>query len=141
MLKKAQSQIITTVLIILLVLAAIVIVWQVVSTTVRGGAEQVETQSACLGLNLVIVSANNATGTNNIFVRRDPGAPDQLEVSAIVFVNGANNGTQIDNLKELDSDTDDVLGLSSDGDYIQVVGKLSGGTFCPLSPKTYVTSI
>tara|TARA_Y100000034_G_scaffold127037_1_gene179209 strand:+ start:1182 stop:1574 length:393 start_codon:yes stop_codon:yes gene_type:complete len=48
--KKAQSQIITTVLIILLVLAAIVIVWQVVNSTVRGGAEEVEAQAECLGL-------------------------------------------------------------------------------------------
>ena len=64
--KKAQSQIITTVLIILLVLAAIVIVWQVVNSTVRSGAEQVESQGACIGRSLEItnISTNSVTVKN-----------------------------------------------------------------------------
>ena len=54
--KKAQAQIITTILIILLVLAAIIIIWQVVSGTVREGAEEIESQSSCLGLRIDITN-------------------------------------------------------------------------------------
>ena len=138
--KKAQSQIITTVLIILLVLAAIVIVWQVVNTTVRGGAESIETQSACLGMNLVVVSATNSSDTNNIVVRREPGASKQIDVDYIVFLNGEKNITEDDaNLGELDSFTSNVAGLSSAGDYIQVAPRLDSGTLCPLGAKLDVT--
>jgi len=135
--KKAQSQIITTVLIILLVLAAIVIVWQVVNTTVRGGAEQIETQSACLGMNLVVVSAKNTSG--EIVVRRDPGARNQEDVDYIVFINGASNATVDANLNELESNTTVIGGLKSGIDYIQVAPKLDSGTLCPLSGKVDVT--
>ena len=54
--KKAQSQIITTILIILLVLAAIIIVWQVVQGTIQQGADEIESQSSCLGLRLEITN-------------------------------------------------------------------------------------
>ena len=59
--KKAQAQIITTVLIILLVLAAIIIIWQVVSGTVREGAEEIESQSSCLGLRIDITNIFKGT--------------------------------------------------------------------------------
>ena len=65
--KKAQAQIITTVLIILLVLAAIIIIWQVVGGTVREGAEEIESQSSCLGLRIDITNVVKGTpleGTN-----------------------------------------------------------------------------
>ena len=131
--KKAQSQIITTVLIILLVLAAIVIVWQVVSTTVRGGAEQVETQSACLGMNLVIVKASVADG---VTVRREPGAGEQKNVSAILFVGGENKGDLGLKLNELDSRSNTTIaaGTFGAGNNIQVAAALSSGTLCPLGP-------
>ena len=61
--KKAQSQIITTILIILLVLAAIIIVWQVVQGTVQQGAEEIESQSSCLGLRLEITKIDVTTDT------------------------------------------------------------------------------
>ena len=61
--KKAQSQIITTILIILLVLAAIIIVWQVIQGTVQEGADEIESQSSCLGLRLEITNIA-VTGTD-----------------------------------------------------------------------------
>ena len=61
--KKAQGQIITTVLIILLVLAAIVIVWQVVNSTVTRGGEEIESQSACLGLTIGLTASNGGAVT------------------------------------------------------------------------------
>ncbi len=61
--KKAQSQIITTILIILLVLAAIIIVWQVVQGTIQQGADEIESQSSCLGLRLEITDIA-VTGTD-----------------------------------------------------------------------------
>jgi len=127
--KKAQSQIITTVLIILLVLAAIVIVWQVVNTTVRGGAEEVEAQAGCIGVNMVVVSADSATG--DVVVRRDPGATDVASVTPIIFVNGANNITGTTALAQLDSDTITVSGLAT-GEEVQVAAKLADGSVCPL---------
>ena len=131
--KKAQSQIITTVLIILLVLAAIVIVWQVVNTTIRGGAEQVETQSACLGLNLVVESASAAS--DQVLVRRDPGAPDQIDVDFIIFVSGANSNTVDANLNELGSNLSTATTDIATTDYVQVAPKLASGTLCPLGSK------
>ena len=59
--KKAQAQIITTILIILLVLAAIIIIWQVVSGTVREGAEEIESQASCLGLRIDITNVVKGT--------------------------------------------------------------------------------
>lgn len=58
--KKAQSEIITTVLIILLVLAAIVIVWQVVQGTLKQGKGQIDTGSACIGVQTDVISAKSA---------------------------------------------------------------------------------
>ena len=135
--KKAQSQIITTVLIILLVLAAIVIVWQVVNTTVRSGAEQVETQSACLGINLIIVNAN----TTDVIVRRDPGAPDQTNVDALIYVNGqAADTNEVSDLDELESGIVTLTTVITAGDEVQVAPKLSSGTLCGLSPKRNAVS-
>ncbi len=131
--KRSQSQIITTVLIILLVLAAIVIVWQVVQSSVRGGAEQIETQSDCLGLNLVVVSVNKTA----ISLRRDPGATSQTSVDAILFVEGQNKGVVSTGLKELDSKINNSIGSFNAGDKVQLAGRLGGegGTLCPLGPK------
>ena len=133
MVKKAQSQIITTVLIILLVLAAIVIVWQVVSSTVRGGAEDVQTQSNCLGLSLVVVKADATAST--VTIRREPGAPEQEGVEAILFVNGENQGNLGMSLNQLDTGNGVATTLVA-GDEVQVAAKLADGTLCPLSPIT-----
>ena len=79
--KKAQSQIITTVLIILLVLAAAVIVWQVVDSTVRGSAKQIEVQSDCIGTGIEIKAAtlNNAT-----VMRKTGGISDSVSYKVLV---------------------------------------------------------
>ena len=63
--KKAQSQIITTILIILLVLAAIIVVWQVIQGTVQEGAEEIESQSSCLGLRLEITNIDVTDAITN----------------------------------------------------------------------------
>ena len=138
--KRGQSEIITTVLIILLVLAAIVIVWQVVKSTVTSGAEQIGTQSDCMGLNLVVVGANSTTVT----VRRDPGADKQASVDAILFVNGANKGIVAAGLAELGSYTNTTVTSAGipigGGANIQLAGKLSGGTLCSLGPVKVAVS-
>ena len=136
--KRGQSEIITTVLIILLVLAAIVIVWQVVKSTVTSGAEQIGTQSDCMGLNLVVVGANSTTVT----VRRDPGADKQASVDAILFVNGANKGIVATGIAELGSYTNTTIPAEviSSGANIQLAGKLSGGTLCSLGPVKVAVS-
>ena len=83
--KKAQGQIITTILIILLVLAAIVIVWQVVNRTVTEGAEQIETQSACLGISME-VTKDTVDATGKTFnVKRIPGG-GALEIAPKIVV-------------------------------------------------------
>jgi uncharacterized protein (UPF0333 family) len=135
---KAQSELITTVLIILLVLAAIIIVWQVVMGVLNQGKNSVTNQANCMGLNLVVAKATNASSLN-IVVRRDPGASSQNNVTAIVFLNGANSYTITQSLKELDSNTSTLTGLKV-GDKIQLAGRLSDGTTCSLSAETLVTS-
>jgi len=100
---KAQAQIITTVLIILLVLAAIVIVWQVISGTVNEGAEQIDTQSGCIGTIIEIVSAD-VNGQKMTITRKSGGSSDAIEYA--VLVNGVvKNSTSatLDILKQLES--------------------------------------
>jgi hypothetical protein len=135
--KKAQSQIITTVLIILLVLASIVIVWQVVQGTVRGGAEQVESQSACLGMNLVVVSAD--ASENNITVRREPGAPSEDTVDYMIFIDGVNKGQSDASLSELSTHLNESQSFAELAE-VQVAPVLEDGTTCPLSTKLIATA-
>lgn len=137
--KKAQGEIITTVLIILLVLAAIIIVWQVVNSAVAKGGKEVDTQSSCIGLNLVIVSATNySSGTGKVIVKRDPGAGTIEAITPVVFVNGLNNKTGTRDLKQLESDTIQISGLKQ-GDRVQVAGK-TGNSLCSLGPEVIVTN-
>ena len=60
--KKAQSEIITTVLIILLVLAAIVIVWQVVNSVISSGSCDINSGSACIGIESTVIAVTSADG-------------------------------------------------------------------------------
>ena len=126
--KKAQSQIITTVLIILLVLAAIVIVWQVVNSTVSGGAEEIDKQSSCIGLSMEVTRAV-ATETT-VTVRRGPGSDTTVVTGYKVFINGAQSGAD---------DTTDLTPLATDkfvtpalvsGNDVEVAPILSDGTVC-----------
>ena len=132
--KRGQSEIITTVLIILLVLAAIVIVWQVVRSTVTSGTNQIATQADCMGINLVVVKANQTA----VSIRRDPGADKQATIEAILFVNGINRGTVATGLKELDSQVNSSIsgGTINTGSDVQLAGKLTSGTLCSLGPAT-----
>jgi len=130
--KKAQGEIITTVLIILLVLAAVVIVWQVVQGTVNKGAEQVASQSNCMGLNVVVLSANSTD--NKIVIRREVGATSAGAVTPTLYINGIKNLTVSNSLNELESNISYPANIIA-GDKIQVSGKLTTGTICPLSPE------
>jgi hypothetical protein len=78
--KKAQAQIITTVLIILLVLAAIVIVWQVISTTIESGSENIEGTSQCIAISLEIDEAVAA----GVTVKRGAGGSGDIGVKVIL---------------------------------------------------------
>ena len=157
--KKAQSQIITTVLIILLVLAAIVIVWQVVNSTIKEGAEELESQSSCLGINLEIVSTvadsttpqlDPATGEvvvvdgvtvmddvlGSVTVTRGAGKADVTITEYVVLVDGANVGSQEGlTLGPLESDTYEVS-LTS-GAKVEVAPVI-GETTCPASSSATV---
>ncbi len=124
--KKAQSQIITTILIILLVLAAIIVVWQVIQGTVQEGAEEIESQSSCLGLRLEITKID--TDVNSITIR-----PTKNISGYQAYVNGAvfgEDGVAVKALatKTIDPKTDDPI-ISSE-DQIEVIAIIDGAA-CP----------
>ena len=83
--KKGQAEVITTVLIILLVLAAVVIVWQVVNKTVSNAADEVDSQSDCLGF-LVTIGDVKAGGQIS-------GYPNKAVQSLTFYTNGKNFST------------------------------------------------
>ena len=129
--KKAQSQIITTILIILLVLAAIIIVWQVIQGTVQEGADEIESQSSCLGLRLEITDiAVTGTDLASITIR-----PTKNISGWEAYVNGVTFGKDpiTPGVKALDTipieaDTDDPIIES--GDEIEIIAKM-GDAICP----------
>lgn len=98
--KKAQSQIITTVLIILLVLAAIVIVWQVVNTTVKGGAEAVTDADQCFKVVMEITDVTTGAGTGSITVKRSPGTADLKKLALVI--GGTRTDVDVNPSKPLD---------------------------------------
>ena len=128
--KKAQSQIITTILIILLVLAAIIIVWQVVQGTVQQGAEEIESQSSCLGLRLEITKIDVTTDTTDASITIRP----TKEISGYqAYVRGAvfgEPGLKVDALatETIDPKTDDPT--ISSGDEIEVIAIINEAA-CP----------
>jgi regulatory protein YycI of two-component signal transduction system YycFG len=134
--KKAQSQIITTVLIILLVLAAIVIVWQVVNSTVAGGAQQVEDQSKCLGVNLEA----SQTSTTVFSVKRTATGGDFTTAEPIVLQNsarlvkGAGAGKYTETITEFSKplgSTIVTLGTAAKDEDELEFGILGDGVTCP----------
>ena len=130
--KKAQAQIITTVLIILLVLAAIIIIWQVVGGTVREGAEEIESQSSCLGLRIDITNIFKGDDDNDASITIRP----TKNISGWkAYVNGVAFGKDpiTPGVKALDTipieaDTDDPIIES--GDEIEIIAKM-GDAICP----------
>ncbi|MFH1359368.1 MAG: archaellin/type IV pilin N-terminal domain-containing protein [archaeon] len=131
--KKAQSQIITTVLIILLVLAAIVIVWQVVNNTIKGGADQVDKQSTCLGIAMEVTSVD-ATHVN---VKRTGGGT--LTGTGVVYIENGVTATYPGSETFADPmDSEQILVTS--GATVEVALKLSDGTVCPISGVATATA-
>ena len=148
--KKSQAQIITTVLIILLVLAAIIIVWQVVNRTVSRASEEIETQSACISLNMEITHITNFEGgaslDDSVTVRRGTGSPEIEGVKALLFYKGNQIMEGKVNLGQLGTE---VMGVGNtalggpgidlkEGEPVQVAALLSDGTACALSPEIAV---
>ena len=133
--KKAQSQIITTILIILLVLAAIIIVWQVVQGTVQQGAEEIESQSSCLGLRLEITNIAVTDETTNT-VASITIRPTKNISGYQAYVNGAAFGDAGVAVKALATETidpktvDGVIQEISSGDEIEVIAIIDGAA-CP----------
>lgn len=80
--KKGQAEVITTVLIILLVLAAVVIVWQVVNSIIKNAANEVESQSECIGF-LVTIGPLKSGGQIS-------GYPNKAVQSMTFHINGKN---------------------------------------------------
>ena len=135
--KKAQAQIITTVLIILLVLAAIIIIWQVVSGTVREGAEEIESQSSCLGLRIDITNVFKGTvadGTKLPIVSEVPGnitiRPTKNISGYQIYVDGVEFGSKGSPLEALITNkTKGDISLSI-GQEIEVIPTI-GDAVCP----------
>ena len=130
--KKAQSQIITTILIILLVLAAIIIVWQVIQGTVQEGAEEIESQSSCLGLRLEITNIAVTDETTNT-VASITIRPTKNISGYQAYVNGAvfgDAGVPVKALatETIDPKTDDPT--ISSGDEIEVIAIIDEAA-CP----------
>ncbi len=131
--KRSQGEVITTVLIILLVLAAIVIVWQVVQSTVKSGAEQVEKQSSCIGISMDVT----AVDYNTITIKRIGGRT--LTGTNVVYIEGGNSTTNSgltagyfnEPMTSINVDTINVLGNLD----VEVGLKLSDVTVCPVSGK------
>ena len=128
--KKSQAQIISTILIILLVLAAIVIVWQVVQGTVKGGAEEIETQTDCIGLNIDITNIDVALDTVTIRPSKDLS-------SYKVYINGEEKVADGGPVTAYSTRTATILGGIAVGNEVQVLGKI-GNTICPTGAKEIV---
>ena len=132
--KKAQAGIITVILIILLVLAAIVIVWQVVNTTIRGGAEQIEKQSGCLGVTLEV----EKKGYTLFSIKRAGGGLITPEPSIRIISNGTSttctswNPTDPDWTQDFQSAT---CTLTLAPGSLEAAVVLSDGTVCPVTGK------
>lgn len=124
--KKAQSEIITTILIILLVLAAVVIVWQVIQSTVTKGAEEIESQSQCIGLRMEITNlVVGGPGIGKVTIRPSKDIDGYRIYNGIAsFSSGTENAT----LNALDQV--EVMGVINSGDEIEVIGRI-GETWCP----------
>lgn len=144
--KRGQSEIITTVLIILLVLAAIIIVWQVVKSTVQGGADTLEEQGACIGIGLDIASRDSAN--DKITITRTSGGADDAVLGVKVLVKGvsvpdtncvvdgtANTECKSIAIKQLESKTLNLTGTGLFGasDKIEIAPILSGGSVCNIA--------
>lgn len=124
--KNAQSQIITTVLIILLVLAAIVIVWQVVQGTVKGGSEEIERQSSCMGLTVEVTQAK-AGSPGSVVIR-----PNKDITGYRVYVNGAMKTTDtVEGAIVVTAyETKTFLTTLVTGNKVEAAGKING-QWCP----------
>jgi|SRR3989344_8933332 len=132
--KKAQSAIITTILIILLVLAAIVIVWQVVNSTIKGGAEQIEKQSSCLGVSLEI----EKKGYTTFSIKRAGGGLITPEPSIRVISNGTSTTCTSWNPGDPDWTQDfqsATCTLMTAPGSLEAAVVLSDGTVCPITGK------
>jgi len=129
--KKAQGQIITTILIILLILASIVIVWQVVGRTVQKGADEVSSQSDCLGVTLEIESA---VAGEAMSIRRGTGGPSEdVQVYAIVGNKIKQDGGDVG---ELEVDSSISLDVGDANKEVKAGVILSDGTLCsPIASK------
>jgi len=117
--KKAQSQIITTVLIILLVLAAIVIVWQVVNTTVKGGAEAVADADQCFKISMEITGATTGAGTGTVTVKRNPGTADLRALAIVIDGKRVSPDVSAASLTELSTQTFSGLDIAS-GNKVEI---------------------
>lgn len=137
--KKAQSQVITTVLIILLVLAAIIIVWQIVNRTVGQSAEEIETRTSCVSINVDVIDIINTENDieESVTIRRGTGAPEIKGAIGVLYINGAENQTGYIELAQLESETFNIQGLKK-GDVLQVAAKLPDGRACMLSHEVKV---
>ena len=129
--KKSQSEIITTILIILLVLAAIVIVWQVIQGTIKGGAEEIETQTDCIGLNIDItkIATGNPPIGGSVTIR-----PSKDLASYKVYVNGAVEVEDGGATTAYSTSTAVISSGVSVGDEVEVLGKI-GNVICSNGPK------
>ena len=142
--KKGVSDIIVTILIILLALAVIIIVWQAVKQTVQRGAQTIESQSGCLGLDLTIGTVTCVNSTNAISFSITRGG-DNVAASALVVsvTDATGNSKSLTSTKSLaalgvvtvtQADFTSLdIGMST---TINTGIKLDDGTLCAGATKT-----
>ncbi len=145
--KKAQAQIITTVLIILLVLAAIVIVWQVIQGTVKGGAEEIESQSLCLGLTMeitsLVASVPAVEADSDADIVAADAIPGKITIKPSkgidaykIYVGGESQDPDGPAVSAFNTDNYNIAVLNV-GDEVEVSGKV-GETWCAIGGKATV---
>lgn len=135
--KKSQAQIISTILIILLVLAAIVIVWQVVQGTIKSGAEEIETQTGCIGLTIDITKITTSTPLSAASVTIRPSK--DLASYKVYRTTSSGNSVVVDGgaVTAYGINTTTISEGISIGDEIEVLGKI-GEVICPNGAKETV---
>ena len=121
--RKGLSAVVTTLIIILLVLVAVGIIWVVVRNVVETGAEQIDTNTKCIAVNVVAVSVNEVNpGNYTVTLNRKAGGEDIGGLKVNVFNDTSSSGVMdFPTIPELERETKviDTGGNLTGGDRIE----------------------
>jgi len=142
--KKGLSAVITAVIMIVLVLVAIGIVWYVYKGVIESGTDQIESETACLNIDLEITghecddTAGSDGGLASITVKRGTGS--DIELSSIKVVVSSNTEsktiTSDGNLELLSSKTITITESDENDNKVEVAAVISSNDnekICPVS--------